>query len=396
MGRNIIETFKEKCTGCNKCIRNCPIEGANLSIMENGRNIVKINEGRCIVCGKCIEVCDHNARDFKDDTLELFNSLKNNKKITLVVAPAIRVNIPNYKRLFGYFKSIGISVIYDVSLGADITTWAYLKAIKEGNLQTVISQPCPVVVNYIEKYQDSLIKYLAPVHSPAMCTAIYLKKYKKITSDIAILSPCIAKSNEVHDKNTNDYIKYNVTFKKLMEYLDKNNINLNKYDEVEFDNMETSLGDIYSIPGGLKDNVQARTNKFSIAKVEGQQEFIEYIKNCVEKENKNESMPNLIDILNCSNGCNLGTANCSILNKYEIEDVFSEIKKKKLKNKVRFKKSQVHAVDKYFDKNLNLNDFKRIYKKQERPHLNNPTEKDYNSIFNEMMKDTKDEREIKL
>lgn len=193
MGRNIIETFQEKCTGCNKCIRSCPIEGANLSIMKNGRNIVEINDGRCIACGKCIEVCEHNARGFNDDTLELFELLKNKKKITLVVAPAIRVNIPNYKRLFGYFKSIGVSVIYDVSFGADITTWAYLKAIKEGNLQTVISQPCPVVVNYIEKYQHSLMKYLAPVHSPAMCTAIYLKKYKKIADDIALLSPCIAK-----------------------------------------------------------------------------------------------------------------------------------------------------------------------------------------------------------
>ena len=76
MGKNIIETFNEKCTGCNKCIRSCPIEGANLSIMENGRNIVEINSERCIVCGKCIEVCDHNARDFKDDTLELFEALK--------------------------------------------------------------------------------------------------------------------------------------------------------------------------------------------------------------------------------------------------------------------------------------------------------------------------------
>lgn len=42
LGRYLIETFREKCTGCNKYIRNCPVEGANLSIMENGRNIVEI------------------------------------------------------------------------------------------------------------------------------------------------------------------------------------------------------------------------------------------------------------------------------------------------------------------------------------------------------------------
>lgn len=394
LGGYLIETFREKCTGCNKCIRNCPVEGANLSIMESGRNIVDINNERCIGCGKCVEVCEPEARIFNDDTLEFFDALKNKRKMTLVVAPAIKVNIPNYKRLFGYFKSIGVSVIYDVSFGADITTWAYLKAIKEKNLKTVISQPCPVVVNYIEKYQESLIKYLAPVQSPAVCTAIYLKKYKNITDDIAMLSPCIAKSYEIHDKGTNDYIDYNVTFKKLMQHLSKNNINLNNYSEVEFDNMETSLGDIYSIPGGLKDNIQARTNKLSIAKVEGQYEFIEYIKNCVEKDKNNKPMPDLIDILNCSNGCNLGTANCSCLSKYEINNVFSEIKEKKLKKKAGFRKSHIQAIDKYFDKHLVLNDFKRTYSKQERPHLKNPTEKDYEKIFKEMMRHTKAEREI--
>ena len=314
MGKYLIETFREKCTGCNKCIRSCPVEGANLSIMENGRNIVDINNERCIGCGKCIEVCEPEARIFNDDTPEFFDALKNKRKMTLVVAPAIKVNIPNYKRLFGYFKSIGVSVIYDVSFGADITTWAYLKAIKEENLKTVISQPCPVVVNYIEKYQDSLIKYLAPVQSPAICTAIYLKEYKNIADDIAMLSPCIAKSYEIHDKNTNDYINYNVTFKKLIQYLNKNNINLNNYKEVEFDNMETALGDIYSIPGGLKDNIQARIN-----------------------------------------------------------NVFSEIKEKKLRKKAGFRKSQIQAIDKYFDKHLVSNDFKRTYSKQERPHFSEQT-----------------------
>lgn len=68
LGRYLIETFREKCTGCNKCIRNCPVEGANLSFMENGRNIVDINNERCIGCDKCVEVCESEARIFNDDT----------------------------------------------------------------------------------------------------------------------------------------------------------------------------------------------------------------------------------------------------------------------------------------------------------------------------------------
>ena len=37
------------------------------------------------------------------------------------------------------------------------------------------------IVNHIEKYIPELLGKLMPVHSPMMCTAIYLKKYTKIS-----------------------------------------------------------------------------------------------------------------------------------------------------------------------------------------------------------------------
>lgn len=388
----LIDTIADKCTGCNKCIRTCPVEGANISVSLEGRQIVHVNSDRCIECGKCIEVCEHDARIFFDDTEEFFNQIKNKGDITLVVAPAIKVNIPNYKRLFGYFKSLGVKLIYDVSFGADITTWGYLKYMKQNPGKTVISQPCPVVVKYIEKYQDSLIKYLAPVHSPALCTAIYLKKYKHLQGDIAMLSPCIAKSEEIHDGNTGQNIKYNITFKKIQEYLEKNDIDINKYSEADFDNIESFLGDIYSMPGGLRENVMARRKDLSINQVEGQREFIKYIKELVKKEKNNEKMPELVDILNCADGCNLGSANCSKYDKYEIQDIFKNIKDKKLKISSRFKRSKAEAVDSAFDKNLNFNDFVRKYKKQERPHLKVLTAEEYDNVYNEMLKETHEER----
>ena len=118
----LIYLEEEKCIGCNKCISNCPILGANIAYRVDGKNKVKINEEKCIHCGECIKVCDHDARDFNDDTDEFFRDLSLGKKISVIVAPSIRVNMENYKRLFGYFKSIGVNFIYDVSLGADITT----------------------------------------------------------------------------------------------------------------------------------------------------------------------------------------------------------------------------------------------------------------------------------
>ena len=100
-----------------------------------------------------------------------------------------------------------------MSFGADITTWVYIKYIKETGQTGLISQPCPAIVNYIEHYQPMLIKQLMPIQSPMICEAIYLKKYQGIKEDLVFLSPCIAKKDEIADANTNGVVKYNVTVK---------------------------------------------------------------------------------------------------------------------------------------------------------------------------------------
>ena len=143
---NLISIEEEKCEGCNKCIKECPVIGANIAYIVNGSNKVKINEEMCIHCGECIKICDHEARKFNDDTDQFFQDLKSGEKISLLVAPSIRANLDNYKNLFGYFKSLGVNLIYDVSFGADITVWAYLKTIKYKKLTSVIAQPCPTIV----------------------------------------------------------------------------------------------------------------------------------------------------------------------------------------------------------------------------------------------------------
>lgn len=241
---------EEKCVGCNKCLRYCPVFEANISYVKDNQNKVRIDEKKCIHCGMCIQKCDHDARDYVDDTEQFFVDLQSGSKITVIAAPSIRANIPDYKRLFGYLRSLGVDIIYDVSFGADITTWAYLKHIKENKLKSVVAQPCPVIVNYIQKYAPAILDKLSRVHSPALCTAVYLKKYQNVQNTIAFLSPCVAKKDEFEDPNTGQYVKYNVTYKKLNDYLVKNQLDYYKFDEKDFQDIGCSLGCLYSRPGG--------------------------------------------------------------------------------------------------------------------------------------------------
>jgi formate hydrogenlyase subunit 6/NADH:ubiquinone oxidoreductase subunit I len=53
---SLINLEEEKCVGCNKCIRNCPVFGANVAYILEGKNKVKIDIEKCIHCGECIQV----------------------------------------------------------------------------------------------------------------------------------------------------------------------------------------------------------------------------------------------------------------------------------------------------------------------------------------------------
>lgn len=380
----LIYTIEENCVGCNQCIRFCPIFEANTAYIKNGENKVKVNPDKCIHCGKCIDVCQSNARDYIDDTERFFDDLKSGKKIAVLAAPAIRINFPKYKKLFGYLKSLGVDLFYDVSFGADITTWAYLKFIKENQNNkniSYIAQPCPSIVNYIEKYNTDILDNLIPVQSPLICGAIYIKNYLKVEEDLAFLSPCIAKKDEINDKETKGYVEYNVTFKKIEEYLNENNIDLNGYEEVNFET-DNSLGFLFSRPGGLKENVNAYSDDLWIKQVEGQETIYDYLEDYSTRIKEGKPAPELVDALNCQFGCNIGTGSISDKTNIDSYDFkFNNMKKTKNRRKIR----KIHKI---FDKKLNVQDFYRKYNNIAFEKAEELTSSEEENIFGELLKTT--------
>ena len=386
----------EKCVGCNKCIRSCPAFLANVAEGEK----INVDERMCIQCGACFDSCMHEARDFDDDTAAFLEDLKKGKKFSVIVAPAFIANYPkDYKKIYGYLKSLGVAHIYSVSFGADITTWAYISYLKETGKTGLISQPCPAVVNYIEKYQPELISMLVPLHSPMMSEAVYLKKYKKVTEDLVFLSPCIAKRLEINDKNTGGYVKYNVTFKKLMEAIG------DSYKKAQEADEESSygLGARYPKPGGLKECVHFFLgNQTAVLQVEGEEEAYKFLH---EYAHRKSNMPFMVDILNCQKGCVRGTATDRKIDDIDVELAINEMNKLVI-NEARPGKDNKRnpwnialSLEKRWEyfcqqfKDLNLSDFKRAYT-DKRIDIHIPNEKEMNDIFKDMGKETKESRHI--
>lgn len=391
----VITLDEEKCVGCNKCIAKCPVEGANIAYEVNGKNKVRTNPDACILCGNCIEVCDHGARDYIDDTEEFFAALTRGERVSVVAAPAIRFNFDNYKKLFGYLKSAGVNLIYDVSFGADITTWAYLKAVQENKLDSIIAQPCPAIVSFVEKHSPELIDRLAPVHSPTLCTAVYLKKYKNVGDKIAFLSPCLGKVQEFAD--TNGYVSYNVTYKKLKARLAAKGVNLSSFPEKGFDDIGCGLGLTFSRPGGLRENVDYHTkNQAWVRQVEGVEHAYDYLKEYAHRVKGGAALPLLVDILNCVHGCNLGTGTDKDVDIDDIDVEMNKLKIEKLqeKEKKKFGKT-TYTLFEQFDKELKLKDFVRAYAdKSDMVRKPSFSEREYDEMFNKLNKVDEESRNI--
>ncbi len=383
----------EKCVACNKCISVCPVQGANHAIIdENGKETIEVNGDACIACGACFDACKHGARSFNDDTERFFEDLKKGTKISLLLAPAFMANYPDeYKKYLGILKAAGANHIISVSFGADITTWAYLNYITTNKFYGGISQPCPAVVGYIEKYMPRLLPKLMPVHSPMMCSAIYVKKYMGINDKLAFISPCIAKKNEIDDPNCGGYISYNVTFEHLIKYINEHHLSAQKLakDEIEY-----GLGSVYPMPGGLKENVYwFLGNDIFIRQAEGEKHMYDYLKEYQKRVDEKKELPFMVDALNCAQGCLYGTGieeskshgDDTLMNLWKIRE---DSKKKKgtwgadLTPKKRFA-----ALNAQF-KNLKLNDFIRKYTdRSAEVALKEPSSADLDAIFLSMRKD---------
>lgn len=397
LNEGLIYTTNE-CIGCNKCISGCPVLGANIAIIENSKNQIHVDGTKCIHCGHCIETCGHHARQYRDDTNTFFTDLSNGKPISLILAPAFLINYSaDYGKILGYLKHKGVQHIYSASFGADITTWAYLNYIKDNSFIGGISQPCPAVVNYIERYQPELLPKLMPIHSPMLCSAIYIKKYLKDNNQLAFISPCIAKKDEIQSPNTHQYIKYNVTFKHLMEKLE--GVSLGSYSAV--DEIEYGLGSIYPMPGGLKENVEHFFGKEKLVRqIEGESHVYKYFPLYENRIKDKKELPILVDALNCSQGCNYGTATTS---KLSLDDdlLFNLQSQRSRTDKLKGNPYDItvppverfQRLNKKFQ-NLQLEDFIRTYNMNAAINENNVTDNDLEVIFDKMHKTEENDRII--
>jgi len=302
--RKVVDVDQEKCTNCHACIAACPVKFCN----DGSGDYVEINPDLCIGCGHCISACTHDARVGIDDLDAFFEATRNGVPLVAIVAPAIAANFPGqYLNVNGWLKNLGVQAVFDVSFGAELTIKSYLEHIKESKPKTVISQPCPAIVTYIQIYRPELLKHLAPVDSPMLHTIRMIKRFYPMQPDtkVVVISPCIAKAREFEEVGLGDF---NVTFRSLSDYFQKNGISLSRYPALDYDNPPAERAVLFSTPGGLLRTALRENPKVGAVsrKIEGCPTIYHYLDHLADNI-ASGTAPLLVDCLNCEMGCNGGT-----------------------------------------------------------------------------------------
>ncbi len=387
----VIEVDKEKCINCHACITACPVKFCN----DGSADFVNINPDMCIACGHCIAACTHDARISRDDFGTFLDALRAGERIVAIAAPAVASNFPGaYLNLNGWLKRIGVRGIFDVSFGAELTIKTYLEHIKGNKPATVISQPCPAIVSYIEIYKPELLKYLAPADSPMLHTIKMIKRFYPEFQDhkVVVISPCLAKKREFDETGLGDY---NITYTSIDKHFSEQKIRLSDYPATDYDNPPAERAVLFSTPGGLLRTAVREVPEIidRTRKIEGVPTIYHYLDKLPENIAK-RTAPLLVDCLNCEMGCNGGPG--TLNQKKSPDEIEALIEQRNREMQARhqkkgwFAKRRAHkalqkTIDKYWDKNLYVRTYLNL---EDNNIIKTPDPKELKDVYKLMRKES--------
>lgn len=299
----VIGVDDSKCKNCHACIEACPVKYC----IDGSGDFIRIRHELCIGCGRCIEACHHHARFPIDDSDAFFRDAAAGAPFVALVAPAVAATFPGKTdNLVAWLRSLGAKAVFDASFGAELTTASYVRYIADRKPQTVIAQPCPAIVSYIELYRPELLPHLAPVDSPLLHSARMIRaRYPQFDRvPIAAFTPCLAKKREFEATGV---VSYNVTFVSVIAEIERRGISLKDYPPAAFDGPEAERGSGYPVPGGLMRTVARESPEIArkTRTIEGHDQIYPYLDSLSSSVDMRVA-PAVVDCLNCSQGCIVG------------------------------------------------------------------------------------------
>ncbi|QSH41922.1 [Fe-Fe] hydrogenase large subunit C-terminal domain-containing protein [Lentisphaerota bacterium ZTH] len=302
-----IYTVKAECQDCYKCVRHCPVKAIKI---EDGRAAV-IPEF-CVACGKCVEVCPAHAKKVRDDSGRVRHLLESGQTAYVSLAPSWISEFQGIpaERMIAALRKLGFAGVSETALGAQTVSAQTAGLLKHHQNGALISSACPVIVDYIRKYQPGFTSAITALLSPALSHAKMLRACFGEDIAVVFIGPCIAKKNEA-DAHP-DIINISLTFNELRQLFTADGIDLYKVKSGSDDHFVPTAaeeGAVYPVEGGMNKTIKIidGCGHINFAELTGLQN-LEQAFNGLKPQDVKE--PVFIETLACSGGCVHGPGTC--------------------------------------------------------------------------------------
>jgi len=217
-----IENDASQCIDCRLCLDACnKLQKLNcLELKGHGANQqIMPTKNPCTYCGQCVTHCPVDAISEQQSYPAVLKAIADKNKIVIAqFAPSIRAAIGEAfdmpydakmtGRVIAGLKKLGFNYVFDVNLGADITTIVEAEELIE-RLEAkkavfpMMTSCCPAWVRYVESRHPEIIPHLTSARSPHIHLGGVIKTYwadkmKIDPKNIMVVSimPCTAKKYE--------------------------------------------------------------------------------------------------------------------------------------------------------------------------------------------------------
>ena len=279
-----------KCILCGLCVRMCS-EVQNIGAIDftkRGKKAVvapgfgkMLSETGCVGCGQCAAVCPTGAIVINRQIPEMWKMLNDpGKRVVVQYAPSVRVglaeefgmpaNVPVTGKLVTALRRLGVDVVYDTNLTADLTIMEesaeFLEKVKSGAKLPMFTSCCPGWIQHVEKAHPELMPQVSTCGSPMeMFGALIRQQFKDEDVYSVAIMPCTAKKFEAQRpelvKDGKRLIDLVLTTDELARLIKAAGIDFKNLPDSEPDSPlgdYTGAGVIFGVTGGVTEAVIRR------------------------------------------------------------------------------------------------------------------------------------------